>query len=456
MSNQSDTLKRRLFNSMGRPWQDILPESKIDAILQAEDIRYRKRLYTPFVTIWAMIHQVLSTDKSLRHTVKWVRKWLVVDAEIEAPSSDTGAYSKARSRLPEIVLEKLVPESGKALDNTVAPEQLWCGRVVKVFDGSTLLMSDTRTNQKEYPQHGNQKKGCGFGMARIVVFFSLLTGVVRLGCIASKNTSETEMSRSLYKDLEPDDVAMADQLHGSYVDLAMIQQQKADGMLRKHPARKTDFRTGKKNGIGDHQVEWKKPARRPKHMTQEEFDALPQTLQVREVSLRLTRKGWRDKYIIVVTTLLDAETYSAQSLTELYGCRWYAAEVSLRHLKTTLKMEMLTAKTPAMVRKEFWAHLLAYNLIRSIMEQSAPQADYQRAQLSFQTTRQGLMAILTELGSDDQRLRERVYTDLLNETATELVPYRPNRYEPRVVKRRDKPFPRMKQPRAVLKAKLAA
>ena len=220
MSNRSEILKRRLFDSMGRPWQDILPESKIEAILKAEDIRYRNRLYTPIVTLWAMIHQVLSADKSLSHTLKWVRKWLVVESE--APSSDTGAYSKARSRLPEVVLERLVPETGKELDKTVAPEQLWCGRVVKVFDGSTLLMSDTPANQKEYPQHSNQKKGCGFGMARIVVFFSLLTGVVRLGCIGSKHTSETEMSRSLYKDLEPDDVAMADQLHGSYVDLAMI------------------------------------------------------------------------------------------------------------------------------------------------------------------------------------------------------------------------------------------
>ena len=124
-------------------------------------------------------------------------------------------------------------------------------------------------------------------MARIVVFFSLLTEVVRLVCIASKHTSETEMSRSLYKVLVPKDVAMADQLHGSYVDLALIHQQGADGMIRKHHARKTDFRRGKKNGIGDHQVTWKKThSTAPSIWTQGEFDALPETLQVREVSLR--------------------------------------------------------------------------------------------------------------------------------------------------------------------------
>lgn len=283
-----------------------------------------------------------------------------------------------------------------------------------------------------------------------------MTGAVLTAGMSAWKTSETELSRSLYQTLAPNDVVMADQLHGSYVDLALIQQQGADGMIRKHHARKSDFRRGKKHGIGDHQVEWSKPRRRPNHMSKDAFDALPQTMRVREVSLRLTRQGWREQAIIVVTTLLDAERYSAQQLTQLYGWRWRAAEVNLRYLKTTLKMEMLTAKTPAMVRKEFWAHLLGYNLMRTLMEQAAPTAAYQRTRLSFQATRQGFMAILSALGSDDPVVRERVYRDLLDEVANALLPHRPNRQEPRVVKKRPKPFPRMKQPRAVLKAKLAA
>lgn len=454
MSNQSDILKQRLLDSVTRPWQDLLPESKIESILEEEGIRYRNCLYTPIVTVWAMVHQVLCADKSLSNTVKWLRKWLVMEGE--TISSDTGGYSKARSRLPEGILKRLVSESGNALEQEVSKEHLWCGRSVKVFDGSTILMCDTEDNQQAYPQHGNQKKGCGFPMARIVVFFSLLTGAVLLGGITSRKTSETEMSRSLYQYLEPEDVAMADQLHGSYVDLALIQQQQADGMLRKHHARKTDFRTGKKNGIGDHLVEWTKPKRRPNHMSQEIFDALPETLMVREVSLRLTRKGWRDQCIIVVTTLLDAKTYSAQALTELYGYRWRAAEVNLRYVKTSLKMEMIKAKTPAMVRKEFWAHLLGYNLVRTVMEQSAQRTDNQRTQLSFQATRQGFRAILCELASANSMHRKRLYDDLLNETATHILPDRPNRREPRAVKLRSKPFPRLQQPRSVLKAKLAA
>ena len=160
--------------------------------------------------------------------------------------------------------------------------------------------------------------------------------------------------------------------------------------------------------------------------------------------------------MIVVTTLLDAKRYTAEKLTQLYGWRWQAAEVNLRHLKTTLKMEMLTAKTPEMVRKEIWTHLLAYNLLRSVMEKAAPLLNYHRSRLSLQGTRQLFIQMLPLLANTTQLVRQRLYAHLLDDIAADALPVRPNRHEPRVVKRRPKPFPRMKQPRAVLKAKIAA
>ncbi|NET53305.1 MAG: hypothetical protein F6K09_33000 [Merismopedia sp. SIO2A8] len=199
MPNQSEILKQRLCDSIARPFEDLLPESKIETILEKQDIRYRKRLYTPIVTIWGMVYQVLCADKSLNNTVKWLRHWFVEDTESAAPSSNSGPYSKARSRLHEGIIEQLVSETGQALDQQVTSDQQWCERVVKGFDGSTLLMSDTKANQKKYPQHGNQKQGCGFGMARIGVFFSLVTGVVRAAAIASKTTAYShDFGRSLH------------------------------------------------------------------------------------------------------------------------------------------------------------------------------------------------------------------------------------------------------------------
>jgi hypothetical protein len=455
MPKPAEILKQQFSNSLGLPWQAILPAARLDEILAEEGIRYRSRVYSPIVTVWAMIYQVLSADKSLRHTVSCITTWLTAAGE-SAPAGDTGAYSKARGRLSAALLARLVPETAEQLEKRVPSEQYWCARRVKVFDGSTVLMADSAANQAAYPQHGNQAAGCGFPLARIVVFFCLLTGAVVSACVADKTTSEIVMSRLLYQDLAPDDVAMADQAYGSYVDLALIQQQGADGVLRKHHARASDFRTGRKNAQRDHQIVWHKPNRPPAHMSDDEFAAIPATLTVREVCLRLPRKGFRHQRIIVVTTLLDAKRYTAQQLTRLYGWRWQAAEVNLRHLKTTLKMEMLTAKTPTMVCKEIWTHLLAYNLLRSLMEQAAPRLDYQRARLSFQGTRQRFSQMITLFATTTHTIRARLYAHLLQAIADDPLPLRPHRHEPRVVKRRPKSFPRMRQPRAVLKAMLVA
>lgn len=454
MPNRAEILKQQFTQSLGLPWQELLPVSRLEEILQEEEVSYRSSVYTPIVTLWAMVTQVLDPDKSLSNAVKRLISWLAA-AGAECPSSDTGAYSKARQRLPESVLQRLVPEIAESLEQQVPQSQQWCGRRVKVCDGTTVLMSDSVANQAEYPQHRNQKLGCGFPIAKLVVMFSLLTGAVVAACIASSDWSEIVMSRLLYQDLEPQDVVLADQAYGSYVDLALVQQQGADAVFRKHHARQTDFRQGKKLGIGDHQVLWHKPKQRPNHMSDSEFATLPATLLVREVCLRLRRRGFRDQNVIVVTTLLDAKRYSTLALTQLYGLRWQATEVNLRHLKTCLKMEMLTAKTPTMVRKEIWTHLFAYTLLRTLMWQAAASR-LSPFQLSVQGARQQFNHIVSLLATLAKSARQRLYQVLLEQVATDVLPIRPHRSEPRVVKRRPKPFPRMQQPRPVLKAKLAA
>jgi hypothetical protein len=183
-------------------------------------------------------------------------------------------------------------------------------------------------------------------IAKLVVVFSLMTGAVMAACVSCFKTSEMELSRLLYTDLEPGDVALGDRAYGTFTDLALVQAQGADGVFRKHHDRHSDFRRGKKLGIGDHAVRWHKPYSSPQHMSEEEVAQLPEFLDVREVSILIRRPGWRDLRIIIVTTLLDVKRYSAKQLGKLYGLRWQAAEVNLRHLKTTLGMDMLSAKTP--------------------------------------------------------------------------------------------------------------
>ncbi len=169
--------------------------------------------------------------------------WLSA-AGVKPPSSDTGAYSKARQRLPERLVQQLVPFVASELEKQVPIEQQWCGRRVRVLDGTTVLMSDTTANQAEYPQQSNQKPGCGWTIAKMVVLFSLLTGAVVFAGIDSLATSEIVMSRLLYANLLPDDVILADRAYGNYLDLVLVKQQGADAVFRKNHWRKTDLRAG--------------------------------------------------------------------------------------------------------------------------------------------------------------------------------------------------------------------
>ena len=358
MQTRAEILKQQFTQSLGLPWQDILPSRRLNEILDQEQIHYRNYVYTPVVTLWAWITQVLDADKSLSNAVKRIITWVSISGAAP-PSPDTGAYCKARQRLSEKFLYRLIPETAENLEQQVSSLQQWCARRVRVFDGTSIVMSDTLANQQVYPQHSNQKPGCGFPIAQVVVVFSLITGAVVTAMIAPLRSSELVMSRGLYEKLDAGDVVLADQAYGSYVVLALIQRQGADGVLRKHHARKTDFRRGKRLGKGDHCVVWSKPPQCPEHMSDEVFAQLPQTLHVREVRVRFERKGFRAQTIIVVTTLLNAKFYSVEQLSRLYHMRWQAAEVNLRYLKTLLKMEMLNAKTPERMFEKFQAKRLS-------------------------------------------------------------------------------------------------
>ena len=372
------------------------------------------------------------------------------------PSTDTGAYSKARKRLSLAVLKPLLKRTADALQMEVKPEQRWCGRRVKAYDGTTVLMSDTPANQASYPQHSNQKVGCGFPLAKLVVWFCVTTGAVLEVTMAEFTTSEWELARQLYAQLQPDDVVVADSAYGTYVDLALVRSASADAVFRKHHARHCDFRRGKKLGIGDHIVRWQRPQQCPHSMRRAEFEALPASLEVREAHVLIQQPGFRPKEIIVVTTLLDSKHYPKAKLAQLYQLRWQATEVNFKHLKTTLKMEMIFAKTPQMVQKEIWVHLLVYNLLRTLMWQSAQQFGGSPLRISLQSTRQQFNQFRPDLFQATAKNRHRLYNTLLSVINDQLVPLRPNRAEPRVTKRRPKSFPRMQQPRSVLKAKRVA
>jgi hypothetical protein len=409
--NRVQILKEKFTTSVGLPFRDLLPEATIQEALNALEIKYRRRLFDPFVTLWAFLSQVLDADKSCHNAVSRVIAWLSGE-KVELPSQDTGAYCQARQRLPEKLLQQLFSKVAKDLQDKVTREQLWCGRHVKVIDGSTVSMPDTPTNQQAYPQPSTQAPGCGFPIAKIGVLFSLATGAAIALIIDVLNTHDVKLARRLYEFLNPDDVLLGDRAFCSYADLVFIRKRQAHAVFRKHQGRKQQLRRGRIVCSCDKQVIWHKPKTCPKGLTKEEFATLPKSITVREVHYYIAIPGFRTQQVSLITTLLDAKAYSTLELVKLYEFRW-DVELDLKHLKTTLGMDILRSKSPAMVRKEIYVYLLAYNLLRSLMWEAGMVYGVLPLRLSLQGTRQHLNNFIPQLLATSGNKRRRIYRTLL-------------------------------------------
>jgi hypothetical protein len=402
-------------------------------------------VYTPAVTVWVFLSQCLSPDHSCRDAVARLIAWRLAQGRPSC-SADTGAYCTARAGLPEESLHALMRETGKQVEDESPRTWFWHGRKVRVVDGSTITMPDTAENQAVYPQQKTQKPGCGFPIARILVIFSLSVGTAleaAIGQYQGKQTGENSLFRKLYDALDDGDIVLADRYFSGWSDIALPLGRGIDIVVRKHQHRATDFRTGERLGKDDHLVFWKRP-QQPKWMSVEQYATLPDELTLREIRIRVAQKGFRTKSLVVVTTLLDAEEYPPEEIALLYRRRWQA-ELHLRSLKIVLQMDHLRCKTPERVRNEFYTHLLGYNLIRGVMAAAASEAGQSPWEISFKGTLQTLDQFLPILLSKVSN--EGWCEALLTAVATHIVGNRPDRFEPRLRKRRPKPYKHLREPR---------
>jgi hypothetical protein len=431
----------------------LLPQEQVETALERHEVRYRERLYTPLVTIWTFLYQVLSADQSCRAAVaRLLAFWCVGKKEVG--SAKTDPYCKARERLPEKLLADLARDSGAELQRDVPVPDLLGGRPIKIADGTTLSMPDTPANQKAYPQQRGQKPGLGFPLLRVVGLMSLSCGAVldiALGPYRGKRTGETALLRQLLDALRTGDILLADALFSHYWTIALLRERDVDFLGRLGGTRRVDFRRGQRLGRYDHIVSWSKPSR-PAWMSRSLYDRLPETLRIRETQVEVTQKGFRCRQLRLVTTLLDAQVYSRQELATAFRCRWHA-ELDLRSIKAVMQMDVLRCKSPAMVRKEIWMHLLAYNLLRKLMAQAAATVGVSPRDLSFKGTLQTLVAFAAAGWSRPERKKE-LHAAVLRAVATHRVHDRPDRVEPRAVKRRPKKQVYLNEPRAVAKARL--
>lgn len=402
-----------LFGSL----EELLPE-------------HRERLFPPTETLALFLAQAMHPDRSCQRIVNESAAVRVVQG-LKRCSTHTGAYCRARQRLPIDLVSTLTRTTGSLLTENIPPEWLWRGRPVYLIDGTTVTLPDTPENQEAYPQQKTQKTGLGFPIARIVGATCLASGVIvnaAIGPYKGKGGSEHALLRSMLPSFKAGDLLLGDALYGSYYLLAECQKRSIDIVFEQQGGRKrsTDFQLGKRLGHKDHLITLTKPRQRPAWMSTGAYEDLPEKLVIRELKVK-------DK--ILITSLLDAKETPKHELKSFYWSRWHI-ELDIRNIKTSMGMETLSCRTPEMAEKEMWVYFLAYNLIRIIMAESAKFACVLPRALSFKHTLQLWLVWDRQRTSFDPDHQQQLF-ELI---AQQQVGKRPGRVEPRAVKRRPKPY----------------
>jgi hypothetical protein len=426
----------------------------VESALADEGVTFNKSIYTPLVTVCLFLSQVLDPDHSCRGAVARLVVWLTL-AGRKPCAEETGSYCDARQRLPLGVVVRLVRRTAQEIESQAPDSWLWYGRRVTLVDGSTVSMPDTKKNQKAFPQSKSQGIGLGFPLARIVVLISLATGVVRdlaVGPYKGKDMGETALFRTLWDTLKPGEIVLGDRYFASFFGIAGLTQRGVDVVFRMHQRRKFDFRRGRRLGITDHVVIWAKPDR-PDWMDEAAYAQIPDQLKIREIRLKVRQPGLRINELVLATTLLDAMKYTKDAVADLFLQRWNV-ELDLRSIKDVLQMDVLRCKTPEMVRKEIWMHLLAYNLIRGVMAKAAEAHDQLPRRLSFKGALQTMTAFQDALRHAPLGVRDLLWTVMLRAIASHHVGDRSGRVEPRANKRRPKPQRFLNEPRPQARKRL--
>jgi len=410
----------------------------------------RNRLWPASLVFWAFLTQVLNPATACREIVRQIAAW----AQVSAPQRDTedsdSAYCQARSALPVKFFLKIALAVARHLQNLSS--LLWCDFEVFIVDGSTLTAPDTPKNQARWPQPTTQKPGCGFPQIRLLSLFSLATGALLRIKVGARDQSEQRLFARLWRYLPKGSLVLADRNFCSFVNIAALLRREVQSVFRLHGSRSHDLRKGKKLGKNDRLLTWTKPRYCPDYLWAKIFALLPKSLSIRVVRVSVTLPGFRTRRLYLATTLLDSAKYSPQQLAQLYRQRW-RIELGFRCLKTILRLDHLRCKSPNTVYKEILVHWIAYNLVRYVLWMTSQLYAVDLQRLSFKgaldTVRHYSCAL--EIFRGRRRKTNQILSIMYYQIAHDPVPDRPDRVEPRAVKRRPKAYPPLTKPRHKMK-----
>ena len=396
-------------------------------------------------TFWCFVWQMLNENTSCREVVRQLQALLALQGGRPLDEGNSG-YCQARGRLPLGLLEDTLADTASAADRLIGPTGFLQGRPVKVCDCTTLTLPDTEENQALYPQPKFQRPGCGFPLMKLMVIGSLRSGAVLHTVRGNYYQNEMRLFHAARPTLAPNDIVIYDRAAGHFVGAAQVRAQSAD-LISRVAVRKIDWRKGQRLGRGDRLVTWTKGQKKPKYLTVEEWALLPESITVRVIRVPVSQKGFRTRELTLVTTLLDPQLYPVAEIAQAYVRRW-RLEMCLDDLKTTLGLDQLRCKSPAMVHREILALLIAHNLTRCIMAEAARKHTVPLERISFTGTLDAFRHFSAALARCRlAHQRRRVWAALLRTLAADLVPLRPNRREPRAVKRRPKAYALLNKPR---------
>jgi len=438
------TLRPATLAALGQHLRQLIPVHLLAGA--DEGPNSRERSFPLRLTCECFIWQMLNPGTSCREVVRQVQALgrLLGHAPVHDSSS---AYVQARQRLPEECLEKIMQATATAADRRAGGGGCLQGRPIKVVDGSTTQVADTVKNQVAYPQPSTQQRGCGFPVMKLAVLFSLASGAILDVVTGNLHGHDLRLFRQLWDCLKRGDILLGDRAYGEYATVAGLRQRAVDVIARLHQGRKVDFRKARRLGKHDGLFTWKRGYQQSEILTPQEWSRLPATIQVRILRFSVGVPGFRSQQITLVTTLLDPQLFPAHELAKAYARRW-RLEMGLRDIKTTLGMEALRCQSPAMARKEMLAFLIAHNLTRCVIAQAASLYDTDGERISFKGTLDALRQYSAALSAArNQKMRQQLWQDLLLNLVRDQVPLRPERSEPRAVKRRPKPYPLLNKPR---------
>ena len=427
-------------------FEDILPA----VFLASIDPTKRQRSFGHLPVFWAWLAQILESNASCHKAVVHIQSWATT-CGLPVPSSDTSSYCKARGRMEISFLKEIHHRICRHLGSRVAGRDCWNGLNLMAIDGSSVQLMDTEENQDAYPQSSSQKAGCGFPHMGIVGLLNLGHGGWEHIETCPQSRHETIAAASLAKHLGENDLLLGDRAFGSYELICRCATQGAHVLMRLHQARDRtlDWRKGKRLSPHERLVTWKRPYRPAgSSMTKEEWNELPETMEVRLIKVSYQNRAGEKGELVLVTTLLDSKKHDGIELADLYARRW-DIELKLRDLKTTLNMEFFSVKTPEMAHKSMWMSVIAFNLIRALMQRAAAEVEKPVWHVSFKGVLDLVCASHESFRAHARKPRKRkeAVSIFIGICASKLIDIRPFRSEPRAVKRRPKNHPLLNAPR---------